>query len=214
MAAPLPTVRETLAGPAGIIELAAHRPEHAEALAIVAHPHPLFGGSMDNKVVTTLARAAYDAGAAAYRFNFRGVGGSAGSHDEGRGETQDLVSLANALTARHAGLPLWLCGFSFGGAVSLAATASLTASAMVLVAPGFARMAYWPEIAADIPPPTQCLLIHGSADDVVPLAGSLEWARANETPVAVIPEADHFFHRRLHVVRRLALGAFLAAKCG
>jgi len=105
------THRATIEGAAGVIEIAYAIPAHPVAIAVVAHPHPLFGGAMDNKVVTTVAKAFTDAGAATFRFNFRGVGASEGKHDEGRGETDDLLEVA-AHAARAVGeLPLWLSGF-------------------------------------------------------------------------------------------------------
>ncbi|HEX4857483.1 MAG TPA: alpha/beta fold hydrolase [Usitatibacteraceae bacterium] len=191
-------------GPAGPIEVAEQGPETARAVALVAHPHPLYGGTMDNKVVTTLARAAREAGALTVRFNFRGVGRTAGSHDEGRGETDDLVAVARHALDRHPGLPLWLAGFSFGGAVALAASEQLAATEMVLVAPAFSRLVHWPHAAAGGKPPESALVIHGEKDDTVPLAESIDWARAHGVPVAIVPDADHFFHQRLHHVRRIA----------
>ncbi len=124
MASPFPVARSLIEGAAGAIEVAAHvsDAEAPIAIAVVAHPHPLFGGSMDNKVATTLARAMFDAGAASYRFNFRGVGKSQGDHDDGRGETVDLLTVVAHASAAHPGLPLWLSGFSFGAAVTLAAS--------------------------------------------------------------------------------------------
>src|SRR5206468_7571095 len=115
---PAQASRGTIAGAAGAIELAWTIPAEARAVAVVAHPHPLFGGTMDNKVVTTLARAFTEAGAATYRFNFRGVGATEGTHDEGRGETDDMLRVIEHARGAHAGAPLWLAGFSFGGAVA------------------------------------------------------------------------------------------------
>lgn len=164
---------------------------------------------MDNKVATTLARAAYEAGAAAYRFNFRGVGKSAGVHDEGRGETADLLTVIAQARAAHPQLPLWLAGFSFGGAVTLAASEQAQASEMILVAPAFSRLAQWQDgAAADEPAADQqranTLIIHGEQDETVALDSSLAWARPRNVPVVVIPGADHFFHLRLHLIRQVA----------
>ena len=111
--------RATIPGPAGAIEIAAQVPAAPTAVAVIAHPHPLFGGTMDNKVVTTLARTFVEAGAATYRMNFRGVGATEGKHDEGRGETDDLVRVIAHARGEFASLPLWLAGFSFGGAVAV-----------------------------------------------------------------------------------------------
>ena len=206
--------RTTVEGAAGRIEVAASIPPSARAVAVVAHPHPLFGGTMDNKVVTTVARAFTEAGAATYRFNFRGVGGTEGSHDEGRGETDDMLRVIEHARAAHAGLPLWLAGFSFGGAVAVRAAASADFAQLVLVAPGFRR------ISADgmgAPPDpedpklgapgrhsaTNTLVVHGDLDETVPLADTIAWATPREVPVAVVPGGEHFFHRKLHVLREI-----------
>jgi alpha/beta superfamily hydrolase len=187
-------------------------PAHPAAVAVVAHPHPLFGGTMDNKVVTTVARAFADAGAATFRFNFRGVGASAGSHDEGRGETEDLLEVA-AHAARAVGeLPLWLAGFSFGGGVALRASTRAPFAHLVLVAPAFRRLTGQGLGAA--PDPTDAnlgapgrhtaantVVVHGDRDETVPLADSLAWGESRDVPVLVVPGADHFFHRKLHVIR-------------
>jgi alpha/beta superfamily hydrolase len=206
MAAPFPATTELIAGDAGVIEVSAHvaAPGLSRAVAIVAHPHPLFGGTMDNKVVTTLARAFFDAGAAVYRFNFRGVGRSEGAHDEGRGETADLLRVVALAQSRHAGLPLWLAGFSFGGAVTLAASEQLACDEMILVAPAFQRLVHWENVQHAGHPPESTVVIHGENDDIVPLADSMAWARPRNIPVVVVPGADHFFHQRLHIIKRLA----------
>lgn len=193
-------------GPVGPIEAAVqipNAPDAPRAVAVIAHPHPLFGGTMDNKVATTLARACAESGAAAWRFNFRGVGQTAGTHDNGRGETDDLVAVANHALAQNPGVPLWLAGFSFGGAVALAASERLDVAEMVLVAPAFSRLTHWPHAATGGKPPARVLLIHGEKDDTVPLAESMAWARNREQTVTLIPEADHFFHGRLHTVREV-----------
>src|SRR4051794_7168959 len=114
-------------------------PLNAHAIAVIAHPHPLFGGTMDNKVVTTLAKAFVDAGCATYRFNFRGVGATGGKHDEGRGETDDMVAVIAHARASVSHVPLYLAGFSFGGAVATRASERLEFKQLVLVAPGFRR---------------------------------------------------------------------------
>ena len=206
--------RTTLAGPAGRIEVAASVPASPRAVAVIAHPHPLFGGTMDNKVVTTLARAFTEAGAATYRFNFRGVGGTEGTHDEGRGETDDMLRVIEHARAAHPGLPLWIAGFSFGGAVAVRAAASADFAQLVLVAPGFRRISA--EGMGARPDPgdpklgtpgrhaaTNTLVVHGDLDDTVPLADSIAWATPREVPVAVVPGGEHFFHRKLHVLREI-----------
>ena len=205
MASLFPVSKSVIPGTVGAIEVATHlsavRPPNA--IAVVAHPHPLFGGTMDNKVATTLARALFDAGAATYRFNFRGVGKTAGVHDDGRGETADLLTVAAYASAEHPGLPLWLSGFSFGAAVTLAASEQVQCEEMVLVAPGFSRMAHWQDVKSGGVTPESTLLIHGEKDETVPLADSLNWARPRDIPVVLVPDADHFFHQRLHILRRI-----------
>jgi len=207
MAAQFPVEKRIIAGAVGGIEVAMHLQGEnvAKAIAIVAHPHPLFGGSMDNKVVTTLTRAMFDADAAVFRFNFRGVGNTEGAHDEGRGETDDMlavVAYARTILADTA-MPLWIGGFSFGGAVALAASARVDVDQMVLVAPAFQRLAHRDVVEDAGKPPSSTLLIHGEKDDTVPLADSLAWAAARDLAVTVVPEADHFFHQRLHIIKRL-----------
>ena len=183
------TRREFVAGPAGRIECAVDAPEApAKGRALIAHPHPLFGGTLDNKVVQTLARALVDLGYECWRPNFRGVGASEGRFDEGRGELQDLLSLHQLI---H---PVVLAGFSFGAAMQAMLAHRVEAERMVLV--GVAVTSF------DVPPvPEGTLVIHGEADETIPLAAVLDWARAQELPVMVVPGADHFFHRKLRVLR-------------
>ncbi len=206
MAASFPNEKSLIQGAAGAIEIAAHLPTTftPRAVAVVAHPHPLFGGSMDNKVATTLARAMVDAGAATYRFNFRGVGKTESAHDDGRGETDDMLAVIAHAQRVHPMLPLWLAGFSFGGAVTLAASEKISADEMVLIAPAFQRMSHWPNTTGGNPP-VSTLLIHGEKDDTVPVHDSFNWARSRDIAVCVIPDADHFFHLRLHIIKRLTL---------
>ena len=207
MAAQFPNEKSLIAGAAGAIEIATHVASGptARAIAIIAHPHPMFGGTMDNKVTTTLARAMFTAGAATYRFNFRGIGRSEGAHSDGRGETDDLLTVITHAQNEHPDLPLWLAGFSFGGAVVLAASEIKTVEEMVLVAPAFERMSHWRNVESGGRPPASTLLIHGEKDDTVPLEDSLSWARSREIAVCVVPNADHFFHARLHIVKRLTM---------
>ena len=211
MASPFPVRKSLIAGEAGVIDVAAHvsAVRRPAAIAVVAHPHPLFGGTMDNKVATTLARALFDAGAATYRFNFRGVEKSEGIHDDGRGETTDLLTVVAHARAAHPGVPLWLSGFSFGAAVTLAASEQVKCEEMILVAPGFSRMSHWQNVKSGGVAPETALLIHGEKDDTVPLADSLNWARPRDIAVVVVPEADHFFHQRLHILKRI-VGRWMA----
>ena len=206
--------RALIDGAAGRIEVASSLPLNAHAVAVVAHPHPLFGGTMDNKVVTTLAKALVESGIATFRFNFRGVGATEGRHDEGRGETEDMLRVIEH--ARHAvsHVPLHLAGFSFGGAIAVRASARVEFERLVLVAPGFRRItgqgmgeapdAADPNLGAIGRHTTSnTVVIHGDQDETVPLSDSLAWAAAREIPVVVVPGGEHFFHRKLHVLREV-----------
>jgi alpha/beta superfamily hydrolase len=194
-------------GPAGRIDVALDRPEGTpRGLAVIAHPHPLYGGTRDNKVVQTLARALLALGHACWRPDFRGVGASAGVHDEGRGETEDLLAVVAAARAAEPGgdaLPLVLAGFSFGSFVQSRVARALVAGGRPAGPRGFVGTA---ASRFDVEPvPADTLVIHGEHDDTVPLAAVLDWARPQELPVVVIPGADHFFHRRLTGLKQLLL---------
>jgi hypothetical protein len=185
------TRREWVAGPAGKIECAVDAPEgQAKGRALVAHPHPQFGGTLDNKVVQTLARAFVDLGYEAWRPNFRGVGQSEGSFDEGRGEEQDLLAVYQALRSST----VVLAGFSFGAAVQAKLATRVQSERLVLVGVAVTNF----EVPAV---PAGTLVIHGEQDETVPLAALLDWARPQELPVVLVPGADHFFHRKLQVLR-------------
>lgn len=189
------TRREHIAGPAGRIECAVDAPETApRGIALIAHPHPLFGGTLDNKVVQTLARALLERGYVALRPNFRGVGASEGAYDEGRGEVDDLAAVIAWAKREFGDLPLALAGFSFGAAMQARLAQRVAPRRMLLVG-----------VAVDnfeVPPvPAGTLVIHGERDETVPLASVLDWARPQELPVLVVPGADHFFHRKLQVLR-------------
>jgi len=199
------TKRAEIAGPAGALSIAVDTTPDlpSRGLAVLCHPHPLQGGTMDNKVVTTLARALVQRGWRVVRFDFRGVRQSAGSWDEGRGEVDDALAVVAA--HRAAGEPLLLGGFSFGGYVASAAAAKLPEAErpqrMVLVAPS--------TVKHDAPPVTaDTLLVHGEADDVVPLSASMDWARPQALPVVVVPGAGHFFHGQLTILKSLVLRFF------
>lgn len=198
------TRRFQLAGPAGTIEglrdePPAGKPRHG--MAVITHPHPLYGGTMENKVVQTLARAFVQAGWTALRFNFRGVGASQGHHDEGRGELQDMLALIAAEAAEG---PLALAGFSFGSFVASRAAQALWASRniekIVLVGTAASRF----EVAT-LPPEShdRTLVIHGEEDDTVPLASVFGWARPQSLPVTVVPGGGHFFHGQLPLLKSL-----------
>lgn len=185
------TRREFVPGPAGRIECAVDAPAgEARGVALVAHPHPLYGGTLDNKVVQTLARAFVALGYEAWRPNFRGVGASEGRFDEGRGEVEDLAAVL-----RHTGATrLVLAGFSFGAAMQARLAERTSPERMALVGVAVQNL--------DVPPvPSGSLVVHGEEDATVPLAAVLDWARPQELPVVVVPGADHFFHRKLHVLR-------------
>ncbi len=189
------TRREFVAGPAGRIECAIDGPQGAPlGVALIAHPHPLFGGSLDNKVVQTLARAFVELGWEAWRPNFRGVGETEGVHDEGRGELEDLAAIVAHLNAQR----LALAGFSFGAGLQVQLSRRVQAEKLVVVGVGVTRFAL---------PDAQkgTLVIHGEADETVPLAAVLDWARPQELPVVVVPGAEHFFHRKLNVLRDIVL---------
>ena len=208
----IPATRAHVEGAAGRIEVAAAIPHGARAVAVIAHPHPLYGGTMDNKVITTLAKAYTDAGIAAFRFNFRGVGATEGVHDEGRGEGDDLLHVVAHARAAVPNVPLHLAGFSFGGAVATRASDSVDFAQLILVAPGFRRIAaHGMGEAPDPDDPalgspgrhttTNTMIVHGDRDDTVPLSDSIAWAAPREVPVVVVPGGEHFFHRKLHVLR-------------
>lgn len=201
----MPTLRSfSIVGTAGPLEGVAHLPDEApRAIAVVAHPLPTMGGTMDNKVVTTLTKAFVELGFAALRFNFRGVGGSSGTFDAGNGEADDVISVVHHARHEHGDLPLVLAGFSFGGYVQARAALHLKHQAhkLVLVAPAVGRFAM-PNV------PHNTLVIHGERDDVVPLADVLNWARPQHLPIVVLPEAEHFFHGRLSQIKQLVLHEF------
>jgi uncharacterized protein len=189
--------RIIIAGEAGRIETVLDRPEgEARGVALVAHPHPLYGGTLDNKVVQTLAKTFVELGYAALRPNFRGVGASEGVHDEGLGETEDLLRVVDHARKDFGGLPLVLAGFSFGAAVQTQVAQRTQASRLVLVGVAVGRFP-----SETVPPDS--IVIHGELDQTVPLSKVLDWARPQELPVIVIPGADHFFHLRLHVIKNI-----------
>ena len=190
-------------GAAGHLEGIAHVPDASpRAIAVVAHPLPTMGGTMDNKVAVTLAKAFTELGCAALRFNFRGVGASAGEFTGGDGEEQDLLAVVHYAREQFGDdLPLILSGFSFGGYVAARAAQHLHPQHLVLAAPAVGRFSM-PAVSPDT------LVVHGEHDDVVPLADALQWARPQHLPVVVLPEAGHFFHARLTQLRDIVLRHF------
>ena len=212
--------RVVIEGRGGALQALLETPvtEHGEALtvpafAVVCHPHPLFGGTMDNKVVYTVARAFEQLGAPAIRFNFRGVAGSTGTYDEGRGEGDDALAVIAWGRQRFPGTPLWLAGFSFGGAVALRIASQADPERMVLVAPGITRLEGADFAAARAAEPTcPWLIVQGGADDVVPAPAVLAWAAerqplsgAPRPEVSLLPDAGHFFHGRINELRDAVL---------
>jgi alpha/beta superfamily hydrolase len=199
------TERSFIAGPAGRIECAVDQPAATvlRGVAVLCHPHPLHGGTMDNKVVQTLARSFVQLGYRVVRLNFRGIGGSEGAWDEGRGEIDDALAVVGAF--REAQQPLVLGGFSFGAYVASQAAARLPqesqAERLVLIAPAARNFE-----VANVPADT--LVVHGEADDVVPLAAVFDWARPQALPITVLPGAGHFFHGQLPVLKQIVLGAW------
>jgi hypothetical protein len=197
----------TLAGPAGAIETKlefAGEPVMAPAVfGVVCHPHPLFSGTMDNKVVHTLARAMMECGAPAFRFNFRGVGASGGQFDNGRGEADDLVAVIIEGRRRFPSARLWLGGFSFGAFVALRAAARVAPDKLVAVAPPVARF----DLGEVAHPDCDWMLAQGDADDVVPSAEVLDWAakQPRQPQLHVLAGAGHFFHGRLHELKPLVV---------
>jgi uncharacterized protein len=197
------TTKLTVDGPAGALECALDAPEGMpHGVAVICHPHPQFGGTMDNKVVQTLARAFVQLGWRSVRFNFRGIGGSAGAWSDGVGEIDDALAVIAA--SRAAGEPLWLAGFSFGAYVASHAAAKLADDAkparMVLVGPSTAK-----QPMASVPADT--VVIHGETDDVVPLAATFDWARPQSLPVIVFPGVGHFFHGQLGLLKNTLVQA-------
>jgi alpha/beta superfamily hydrolase len=198
--------RRQIAGPAGAIDCAIDEPATApRGVAVLCHPHPQHGGTMDNKVVRTLERAFVQLGYRAVRFSFRGVGGSAGAWDHGRGEVDDALAVIEAL--REPALPLALAGFSFGAYVASQAASRLPegerAERLVLIGPAVHTFEMAP-VAQDT------LVIHGEVDDVVALADVFDWARPQALPVTVVPGCGHFFHGQLTLLRQLVVGAWHA----
>jgi alpha/beta superfamily hydrolase len=203
------TQRITWRGEAGAIEGLLDRPEGvARGVAVVAHPHPLFGGTMDNKVVQTMARAFVQCGWTVARFNFRGVGASEGLHDAGVGEARDFLSVVEQVAPTGA---LAFAGFSFGSFVASHAIQSLweqrAIDKIVFVGTATERLA-----VADVPPALhdKTLVVHGEQDDTVSLASVMDWARPQSLPITVVPGGGHFFHGQLPLLKSLVVRHLMA----
>lgn len=196
-------------GPAGKLETVLGEPESApKGIAVIAHPHPLHGGTMDNKVVHTLFTALLKLEFITVKFNFRGVGRSEGSFGQGVGETEDVIAVTQAIRNQFSHqfpeIPLLLAGFSFGGAVQLHAAEKLAPEFLLLVAPSVANLR-----APPVPETTQyALIIHGDKDDVVLPEAVLGWAEPAAQPVLIVPGAEHFFHGKLALLKRLVFDHF------
>lgn len=204
---------QQLAGPVGTIELIVENPGSPRGIALVCHPHPLFGGNNSNKVAQTLARTFNQLGYVALRPNFRGVGQSAGQHDDGNGETEDMLSVLADARRRYGNLPAVLAGFSFGAYVQTRVAQRLAddghpAQRLVLIGTAAGAIEGAPRQYATGAVGKDTIAIHGSADATVPLANVLAWAEPLELPVIVIPGADHFFHGRLHIIRDIVTRAW------
>ena len=193
----------SITGAAGNLEGFVHLPdETSRAIAVVAHPLPTMGGTMDNKVAVMLTKTFAELGCISLRFNFRGVGESEGEFTGGEGEEQDMIAITRYAREQFGEeLPLLLSGFSFGGYVAARAAHHLHPQHLVLAAPAVGRFAM-PAVSPDT------LVIHGENDDVVPLADVLEWARPQHLPIVVLPQAEHFFHGQLKQLRDIVRQAF------
>ena len=201
--------RLLLSGAAGKLETVVNDPgESRKGMALIAHPHPLFGGTLDNKVTQTLAKSLVELGYVAIRPNFRGVGQSEGAHDEGRGETEDLLQVVEWARGKYGHLPLILAGFSFGGYVQLRVARRVTCDRLVLIAPAVGRLD--PSIGNlehinEVPKHT--LIVQGDEDDVVPLQSVIDWAKPMQLPIVLLPGAGHYFHGRLNQLKEIVQSA-------
>jgi uncharacterized protein len=208
--------RVLIPGPVGAIELFVEASNAPKGMVIIGHPHPVFGGTADNKVVTTIARAFREMGCTTLRPNFRGVGASQGEHDHGIAETDDMHAVYAYARSRFGSIPLYLAGFSFGAFVITRLAKRLAEegdAALRLVLVGTASghvegaRSYQTEAVS-----SDTIVIHGSNDETVRLDNVLQWAEPLEVPVIVVPGADHFFHRRLHIIRNIIHTNFAFSK--
>lgn len=185
----------------GKIETVIDDPESdRRGLLLVAHPHPLHGGSLNNKVVTTLAKAANEAGWVTVRPNFRGVGMSEGTFDAGVGETEDLLVIVRFVEKNYPDLPWVLAGFSFGAYVQHRLRQQLDARRLILIAPAVTLYEF-----NSVPDDT--VVIFGDEDELIPPAAIRHWAMAQHLAMKVIPGAGHFFHGKLKELKQAFLEA-------
>ncbi len=195
--------RRALPGPSGALEALIETPaggsSEPAAFGVICHPHPLYGGTLDNKVVWALARAFQQLGAPTIRFNFRGIGASAGSHDEGRGEVSDALAVIAHGRERWPAARLWLAGFSFGGVVALRAATAAHPACLVTIAPGVTGT----DVRELAPPACPWFVLQGGADDVVPANVVTAWVHTLSPPpeLRVLPGAGHYFHGRINELR-------------
>ncbi|WP_153130229.1 alpha/beta hydrolase [Dechloromonas hortensis] len=199
-------------GPVGKIDVIMERPDAPRGIALIAHPHPMGGGANTNKVAYTLARTFVSLGYAAFRPNFRGVGGTEGEHDEGRGETDDLLAVLDEAKRRCGDLPVALAGFSFGAYCQTRAAKRLVeaghpAQRLVLVGTAAGHVEGSRQYDTEAVP-HDTIVIHGADDTLVPPANVYAWALPLDLPVIMVPGADHFFHRRLHLIRDIITRAW------
>lgn len=199
------TEKLTLTGPAGALEALMDVPADAQvrAVGVVCHPHPLYGGTMTNKVAHVVAKAFNEAGAAAVRFNYRGVGASAGSYDHGNGETEDALAVIDWARERWPGVPLWVGGFSFGGGVAIRAALARQAERLVTVAPAIRLINIAPEAMPECP----WLLVQGNSDELVDAVDVHRWATSLPRPphFIMVDGAEHFFHGRINELRQMVV---------
>jgi alpha/beta superfamily hydrolase len=188
-------------GPAGRLESILERPAELDPIGkvVVCHPHPQYGGTMQNKVAHTLARAFVYAGFTTLRFNFRGTGQSDGEYDHGDGELDDAVAAMNWLRHRESQLPFWLAGFSFGAAIAIRAAVATPVDGLVSVAPAISSFASDLEAQPDCP----WLIVQGDKDELVDVDETVEWidSLSPGPELLIIPGAEHFFHGRLIELR-------------
>ncbi len=199
---------DTFTGQAGVIDCAIDWPsEDPRGWALLLHPHPLYGGTRDNKVVTTLARACTQAGLMVVRPNFRGIGKSEGEYDEGRGEALDMKALLEQFGSKYpalAKLPFVLGGFSFGTAVASQLLPPHHSESPIAPPAGVMLVGTAAERFEVNNVPEHTLVVHGELDETVSLQSVFDWARPQDLPVVVIPDASHFFHGKLVALKDVA----------